>query len=240
MRPTQAARSDAGTLLGTLFDALLETVFPTRCAGCELPGELLCGACRDALPLIDARTACPRCYAPYGWLVCTECWDADLGLDAAVAVGLLERPLSRAVTLYKDAFERRLAEVLGEMLAEAVVARWSPGAPDPHLIAEAIVPVPASMRAVRRRGYDHALLLAESVSRHTGVPCEPLLRHVRSADQRHLSRAERLSNVTDAFEVASDTGRVLDRVLIIDDVLTTGATMKAAATALARTRALPR
>ena len=215
-----------------LFDALLETVFPTRCAGCELPGELLCRECRETLPLIDARTACPRCYAPYGWLVCTECWDTDLGLDAAVAVGLLERPLSRAVTLYKDAFEKRLAEVLGELLAEAVVARWSGSATDTHRIAEVIVPVPASARAVRRRGYDHALLLAESVSRHTGVPCEPMLRHVRSADQRALSRADRLANAAGAFEVASEAGRVLDRVLIIDDVLTTGATMKAAAAAL--------
>jgi predicted amidophosphoribosyltransferase len=242
---------------------MLEAVFPTRCAGCEMPGVLLCDACLDALPHIDASTACPRCAAPYGWLVCTECWDVDLGIDAAVAVGLLERPLSRCVTIYKDAHERRLAAVLGRLLAEEVLSRWRPkcaGNEDPRpsrvppsRVADAIVHIPASVRAVRARGYDHALLLAQSVADHTGVPCVPLLAHVRSADQRALSREERLTNVAGAFEVVeavsvtgperfpdhapahggpSPASRVPDRVLLIDDVLTTGATMSAAATAL--------
>ena len=212
-------------LTRTLVDGLLEALFPTRCAGCELPGELLCSRCREALPLIDPATACPRCFAPYGWLVCTECWDTDLVIDSAVAVGLLDRPLSRCVTIYKDAFEKRLSEELGALLAAAVTQRWDEG------FADAIVPVPASADAIRRRGYDHVSLLADSIARHTGIPCLRLLAHAGAVDQRSLSREERMANVEEAFEVRIATP-CPDRVLIVDDVMTTGATMRAAALAV--------
>jgi ComF family protein len=217
-----------GSALDAALDAVLDAVFPPRCAGCELPGELLCGACRESLPLIEASWACPRCAAPFGWLVCTECWDVELGLDGAVSVGVLERPLSRSITIYKDAHETRLADVLGVLLAEAARSRWAEAR-----IAEAVVPVPTASRAVRARGFDHAMLLAEAVSRLVGVPCVPMLRHVRSADQRTLSRAERLANMEGAFELSHPVGdTVPDRVLLVDDVFTTGATLQAAAAAL--------
>jgi ComF family protein len=220
-----------------LLEGLLEVLFPTRCSGCELPGTLLCEACRDALPVIDPRTACPRCYAPYGWLVCTECWDVELGIDAAVAVGLLDRPLSRSVAIYKDAHERRLADVLGTLLAQAASDRWADsvtGGMPAQRIAEAIVPVPSSARAIRTRGYDHTLLLARAASRELGVPCTQLLAHVAARDQRRLSREQRMANVSRAFRLADEASSSAcpDRVLIVDDVLTTGATMSAAAALL--------
>jgi ComF family protein len=237
--PETQRSSPLEVLLGSLLETVLDAVFPPRCAGCELPGELLCGACRESLSLIEAAWACPRCAAPYGWLVCTECWDVDLGLDGAVAVGVLERPLSRSISIYKDAHETRLADVLGALLADAAQARW-----EEARIAEAVVPVPAASRAVRTRGFDHALLLAEAVARRLAVPCMPMLRHVRSADQRALSRTERLANMEGAFELAGPAGNTApdrvphvgdappDRVLLVDDVFTTGATLQAASTVL--------
>ncbi|MDZ4064605.1 MAG: ComF family protein, partial [Coriobacteriia bacterium] len=71
-----------------LLEGLLETICPTRCAGCELPGSLLCVSCRDAVASIAPGYPCPRCAAPFGWLVCTECWNQELAFDATCAVGL--------------------------------------------------------------------------------------------------------------------------------------------------------
>jgi len=221
-----------------LIDGLLEALFPTRCAGCDLPGGLLCARCREALPRIDPATACPLCFAPYGWLVCTECWDTDLGIDGAVAVGLLDRPLSRCVTLFKDSSEKRLAEQLGGLLADAAIGRWGDRVPSrPHPIADAIVPVPASAEAVRRRGYDHMSLIAQSVAQDTGIPCLHLLSHAGAVDQRALSREERMANVAGVFEVRAEAS-CPDRVLVVDDVMTTGATMRAAALSVREAGAL--
>ena len=211
------------------LDALLEAIAPTRCAGCDLPGTLLCATCDSDLPLLDHAHACPRCAAPHGWIVCTECWDSELALDGATGLGTLERPLSRCVTLYKDAGERRLAAVLGGRLGELLVAR------DVH--ADVVTPVPASAAAVRRRGFDHAALLARETAQVCGLECRSLLVHQDSGDQRELGRMERRANASEAFVVRSGT-HVPDSVLLVDDVLTTGATLDAAARTLKQAGAL--
>ncbi|MDD7364937.1 MAG: double zinc ribbon domain-containing protein, partial [Olsenella sp.] len=70
-----AAGGGAGPrgVAGALAEAALELLWPTRCAGCDQPGELLCEECRASLPWVDQRFACPVCGAPFGWLTCTEC-----------------------------------------------------------------------------------------------------------------------------------------------------------------------
>ncbi|MRR11287.1 ComF family protein, partial [bacterium] len=139
-----------------LFEALLEVIAPTRCAGCDAPGELLCVRCRAALPVVDPAYACPNCAAPFGYITCTECWEREFAFAGAVAVGSLERPLSRAITLYKDAGERRLAEEFGRMAA-TLLAPYADG-------AACVVPVPASRAAVVRRGFDHMALIAQTAA----------------------------------------------------------------------------
>lgn len=204
-----------------LLEALSELCFPTRCAGCELPGHLLCPDCRDALPAIDPTHACPRCAAPHGHLVCTECWDRTFAFEAAIALGELAVPLSRAIVLHKDAGERRLSAVLGSLLAEKTALAW-PAWPD------AVAFVPATSAALRRRGFDHAEAIAGACAGALGVPLLPVLFRERALDQRRLGRAERLERARGSFSAGESGGRVL----IVDDVLTTGATLDAAATAL--------
>lgn len=206
-----------------VWSSLLELLLPTRCAGCDLPGELLCEECRSALPLIESRWACPRCGAPYGYLVCTECWRAEPVFEAGVCVGSLAPPLSRCISMYKDAGERRLGALMGDMLG-AAVGGWQEW-------PQAVVPVPASEAALRTRGFDHTSAIAARVAEALDVPVLHALASAGAKDQRALGRTERRVNVEGAF-VATHAERLPPRVLLVDDVMTTGATLDSAAAVL--------
>ena len=206
-----------------LLEGLAELLFPTRCAGCELPGALLCDTCRAELPRIDRSGHCPRCGAPFGFLTCTECWNREWAFEAALALGEFEAPLARAVVLHKDAGERRLAGVLGALLAEEVAAAW-PG------WAQAVAFVPATRAAKRRRGFDHGLAIAGVLAQAQSVPLLRALNRSEALDQRTLGRAARALNASGTFSAGESVSGM--RVLLTDDVFTTGATLDAAAAVL--------
>ena len=205
-----------------LLEDIAELLFPTRCSGCELPGAVLCDTCRDALPRIDPAGACPACGAPFGYLTCTECWNRAWAFSAGLALGEFELPLSRSVVLHKDGGERRLAAVLGILLAEQVGREW-PG------WAESVAFVPATRAALRRRGFDHGRAIANVVADELGLPLLEGLERAHARDQRALGRVARAENVAGSF---SATDRLSGRILLTDDVFTTGATFDAAAGAL--------
>ena len=146
-----------------LLQGMIELLAPTRCAGCDLPGGLLCAECRASLPEIDADHACPSCGAPFGAMVCTECWSTEFAFAAALSLGELDGALARAVVLHKDAGERRLGALLGGMLATAVAERWAGW-------ADAVCWIPATSAAVARRGFDHSAALAEPVAATLSAP----------------------------------------------------------------------
>lgn len=214
------------------LEAVAETLWPTRCVLCDAPGATLCPSCAQTLPYIDALTACSRCGAPHGAVQCTECTPVMLEgagyeafpLDAAVSAVLLTARTRRLVTTFKDQGERRLARDMA-----AIVARYLP----PQWLAEgcAISYVPATAAARRRRGFDHAELLARELSWHVSCEFAPLLRPPHHRDQRKLSRHERALNAARSMEVLPGAS-VPPRLVVVDDVCTTGATLYAAATAL--------
>lgn len=138
-------------------------------------------------------------------------------------------PLADAIRRYKYARHTDLVADLGGLFAEA--ARGHRGRVD------AVVPVPSHPTRVRSRGFDHVALLAEPVARSLEVPLDRVrLRRVRdSPPQASLPEAARDDNMRGAFVAARDDTR--RRVLLLDDVRTTGATTKAASAALYRSGA---
>ncbi|MDI6901948.1 MAG: ComF family protein [Anaerosomatales bacterium] len=199
--------------------AVLDLLFPPRCCACGVPDTLLCDACRAGLRPIDPARACPRCGAPIVRRACPECRGRAYAFEATRAVGLFAPPLSNLVVTFKDGPERRLASELGGLLAATAIG----------LTDVAIVPVPATAAAVRRRGFDHMRVLAGALGRRIGTPVAPCLAAGRSADQRELSRDERARNVSGVFGLQAPPPR---EVLLLDDVFTTGATLDAAAQVL--------
>lgn len=222
----------AGELLG---EAVLETLWPTRCAVCDEPGSLLCDTCRLQLPYLDWWRACPRCGAPFGSVQCCTCtpvmlarWERTVPPFAGCASAvMLNAATGRIVTLCKDAGERRLAHTMANIMANVVPPAWARE-------VQAVSFVPASEKAVRRRGFDHAEFLAASLANQLGKPCVPLLDRPASNDQRTLGRSQRFQNTEGRFRPLPRAAG-FGSVLLVDDVYTTGATLFAACDALAAT-----
>ncbi|MCH3967683.1 MAG: ComF family protein [Atopobiaceae bacterium] len=220
--------------LSDIADDLLELAYPTRCLGCDDPGELLCPDCRAALPWIAQRWACPTCGAPFGWLTCTECTH-DWEPRATVCALSHEGTAARMVVGHKDAHERRLAPVMAAALACALdeAAAWPAADGRARFDAESvdgICFVPASPAAYARRGFDHMEAVAHELARFEGLPVMDVLARRDAADQRTLGKEARARNVSGTFFLAEEVAGV--RLLLIDDVATTGSSVRSAAATL--------
>ena len=213
-------------------EAVAETLWPTRCAVCDRPGELICAQCRAHLRYIEWWRACPRCGAPMGRVQCCECNSVMMqalerdepSFDAMASVVEYDEAAARIVRAWKDAGERRLGREMALMMARAIPAEWLIGAP-------VATPVPATKAALRRRGFDHTAELAREVARLLGITYAETLARPATHDQRALGRKGRARNLNGSFQAAA-RARVAPYLLLIDDVCTTGATVNAAADAL--------
>ena len=214
-------------------DIALETLWPTRCAVCDLAGEsVICTKCEDALFPIDLCLACPICGAPYGRIQCTECNEVMLNGAGISSIPMekmshalvLDEAARRIVSIYKDSDERRLCGFIAERMSRYV---------DPEIIRRgyAIAFIPDSKEALKRRGFDHSEEIATELSRIVGLECARLFERPRSADQRKLGRNERMENMRGSLQVKRDIP-MPESVLVVDDVCTTGATIYAACKAL--------
>lgn len=154
--------------------------------------------------------------------MCTECWRTVFAFERTVALGELDGVLARAIVLHKDAGERRLGPVLGGLLGDAVADAWGDW-------GQAVSWIPPTSAALRRRGFDHGESIATAVASVLGVPGERLLSRPRARDQRSLDRADRLAQSVGGFEIV---GVAPEMVVLVDDVMTTGATLEAGALAL--------
>jgi ComF family protein len=204
-------------------DGVLDLLLPQRCTVCSLPGSQLCGGCRSSLPRIQAPL-CARCGAPTAWPVdrCRECTGRRLAFAKARAAVEYDAGVRRLVVGWKERGLRRLVETAAELVLEVVEQ------PD----AAAVAFIPRDRDRTLKRGHHTAEALARELAGAWRLPLLRALDRPRAAPrQRGLSRAERRRNLRGAF--VSRT-HVPTRVVLVDDVYTTGATVHFAASALRR------
>lgn len=216
-----------------LMARVCQRALPQQCAFCAAPcgGLLVCAACCEALPRIDS--ACPLCALPApGGAVCGACLARPPLFAAAFAAFAYAFPLDRLLQAFKYGGQLSHADFLAEAMCERV-ARRPAGTPWP----DALVALPLAPSRQRARGFDQATEIARRVARITGVTMTTGLRRTRDTPaQAALPWKDRAKNVRGAFAADSSLGG--RRIAIVDDVMTTGATLAAAAGAVLRAGAL--
>lgn len=219
--------------LAPLGDRLLDLFFPPRCAGCGRIGSSFCPHCAQAVaPVVEP--ICAHCGRPQPVAVdrCPGCRSGSRDALALVRVAAVyAEPLRSAIRNLKYANQPELAVPLARYLI--AVGQRSPWTEILSHV-DGVLAVPLHGERLAERGYNQSGLLAARAAEGLGLAYADALliraRHTRS--QTHLSAQERQENVADAF--VADAAVRGKRLLLIDDVFTTGATLNACATALAK------
>jgi len=207
----------------TFFSSLLDLVFPPRCVSCRTLGQRICDPCAGGISWID-QNLCGLCGLPMEGEKPHACIDpVGLGFirSAAVFSGSARKAL-HALKYYSD-------RSLAEQLVRRAHPHWNP----PSWDFDALMPVPLGRQRQRMRGYNQSLLLAEALSRLVEIPVDSksLTRIRETQSQVGLSIQARKQNTADAFLACGVRRR---KVLLVDDVCTTGATLQSCADALVR------
>ena len=212
-------------MLRRVVDELAELLLPQRCIACERFGAALHDACAEALPRAEGAR-CDVCWTRLGHAGrCPRCAEGASTLDGRRAALLFDGEAHRAILEAKFGGVSALLPPLGRVAASVLPAAWD---------FEVIAPIPLHHARRRMRGFNQAEVIAGAVGENVARPVEArLLRRARStAAQAQLDAARRASNVEGAFAVARRGAATGRRVLLVDDVTTTGATLQAAARAL--------
>lgn len=211
--------------LQTYLSALADMFYPERCVGCgRRSSDVLCRGCFEALPRVGTPT-CERCGLPTAFetFVCEACKNVDFGFESARSPLRYEGVGKEVVHALKYRGYRKVVAGLATPLMLQVLGEGR---------CDAVVPVPLHRSRQRKRGFNQAALLARGVAAEINAPVSDTLEVVRSTrDQVELSAAQRRANVAGAYKASVP---LQGRVLLIDDVFTTGATMSACASTLLR------
>ena len=233
------SRGVRGWLAGA-SDAVVSVFFP---AGCRICDKLLvrssrvpiCEECLDSFPA-PAEKKCEVCGQALGWLtpregeqlVCRACQQKTYAFERARSYGIYDGPLVKAILLLKWERMDPLGAWFADRLAKVILREGD------SFAADVVVPVPLHRDRERQRGYNQAGLISKPLARKLGLPHKSvlLMRTRPRPDKQVLSLEERWASVRGAF--ATRPGSQVDRkrVLLVDDVLTTGATLDACARAL--------
>lgn len=201
----------------TMLDWLLGMLFPHLCCSCGAEGGLFCGNCKSYINSVSLGN-CWVCDTTSSGQLCHDCQQS---IDTFWVVGVRREGLQRLIGLYKFQYARAAADVLASLLAEII----------PKNLEVSIVPIPTSQVSARVRGYDHMQLCAQRLGVTLRRSVTSLLSRGSHHIQHRLDRQQRQMMAQRSFYVNG----MIDKsahYLIVDDIVTTGATVLAAARAL--------
>jgi ComF family protein len=213
-----------------LLKSLADFIYPPICYGCDTEVEegLVCEGCRLAL-FTHELAVCPKCHRPCTRTAetCGQC-ETPFSLSRVRALGLYVPPFDKLVQAFKYSGKTKVGELLGRALATLVQQD------EVLLAADAVCPVPLHPARLRERGFNQSLLLAAAVSMSTRIPLAECLTRTRYTPTQTAKAdpEKRRKNVEGAFQIRPAAGVAGKTVLLVDDVMTTGATLDQAAKAL--------
>ena len=204
----------------SIIELIISSIAPHECVGCQIEDAVLCGSCASSLPTVVPR--CYRCGAlADDFRTCTRCHSGSDLFSVKVAT-IYEQAAKAAIVKLKFERARAAANDLAALMAERLAV------PSGVLITH----LPTANTRVRQRGYDQAQQIARRLAVLTDNTYAPLL--ARQGTQRQLGqdRTTRRQQMANAFVVTKASSLQNRHVLLIDDVLTTGASCEAAAQVL--------
>lgn len=216
-----------GTRIGSFFTVLADVLFPSRCVSCGEPASyaenLLCRRCSNSIGQLGDH--CDRCSGLETADGCGFCGNRRFYPIRHIAAAEYEGPVEKALHGLKFSGRRRLYLPLSDLLYKAVGA--SAGEVD------VVTAVPMNRTKKWKRGYNQSELIARRIARRLGRPYVRLLaENPRSATQKKLHSLERYVNVLGRYRAVNPGAAAGKRVLLVDDVLTTGATINECARVL--------
>lgn len=206
--------------LGGWLDQIIGVVAPHRCHGCGRLGRVLCECCIKNI-IKQADRVCVVCGGPAGSGLCRGC-RAQVAYQRAWCAGVRRGLLRRVIGVYKFQSVRAAAAPLAALLAATL---------PPLPRRTVIVPLPTVSAHIRQRGFDHTLVMARQLAARCNRPCRPLLRRRGTQQQRGHNAAQRRRIAARAFACPARLDPATT-YLLIDDVVTTGASLQYAAAAL--------
>lgn len=215
-----------------MFNRVLSFLFPNPCAVCMKPAgrhRYICDACKKSLKLLSPIASCKTCLAPMpsGSEVCGRCLKNKPAYDRLVACAPYAGKLRISLHRYKFGGRSDLHVSFALMICDRLHAF---GCTD----FDVVVPVPLSNERLRERGFNQAELIAKDIAKRFHVPCaaNALKKCKNTKRQSELHMNQRSANVRGAFVLSSPETVCGKNVLLVDDIFTTGATMREAAAVL--------
>ncbi len=212
-----------------LKEYLLDMVYPKTCPVCSrIPekGELICKGCKTKLPYIKGPR-CMKCSKPIldkEMEYCYDCREKVHSYISGRALWVYDDNMSQSIARFKYKGSLEYAEFYGEEITTHY-GKWIKAHGD------ILVPIPLHKRKKRIRGYNQAEILAEVIGKKLQMPVKSrLLYRIRDTlPQKELNDKERLKNLSKAFEVDREHFFPVDKVILVDDIYTTGSTIEACA-----------
>lgn len=215
------------------WKGILDIIYPRRCPICDevvmTEKGLVCPECRKKLPYIK-EPCCKKCGKQIRRAeeeYCGDCQRVSHVYTEGRALFEYDSVMQQSVAAFKYKGRQEYAEWYGVELAQRYgiqLERWD---------VEALIPVPIHKSRYRKRGYNQAALLAEAISRHTGLKMDEnvLIRTKKTMAQKELSTKERAKNLQEAFQLGKNVVQY-KKVVLVDDIYTTGSTADACAKVL--------